>query len=100
VAHNPPTTSLPLLINVAAPCANVASPLASRPLPPPRPLTSPSPPAFTCAQEVANYLGMELGQRVIKKFADGEVYVQIQESIRGCDVFLAGANTRPHFSST
>ena len=28
---------------------------------------------------------MELGGRVIKKFADGEVYVQIQESIRGCD---------------
>ena len=26
-------------------------------------------------QEIANYLGMDLGNRVIKKFADGEVYV-------------------------
>ena len=28
------------------------------------------------------------GPRVCKRFADGELYVQIQESIRGCDVFL------------
>ena len=47
-------------------------------------------------QEIANYLGMELGKVVIKKFADGEVYVQIQESIRGCDVFLAWAATAFH----
>lgn len=40
------------------------------------------------ALEVAHYLGLELGEVKIKRFADGEVYVQIQESIRGCDVFL------------
>ncbi|GMH36258.1 hypothetical protein BSKO_04126 [Bryopsis sp. KO-2023] len=40
------------------------------------------------SQEVAHYLGLELGGVKIKRFADGEVYVQIQESIRGCDVFL------------
>ena len=38
---------------------------------------------------------MELGGRVIKKFADGEVYVQIQESIRGCDVFLVQPTCPP-----
>ena len=38
--------------------------------------------------EVASYLGLDLGQVRIKKFADGEIYVQVQESIRGCDVFL------------
>ncbi len=40
------------------------------------------------AREVARYLGMDLGPMVRKRFADGELYVQIQESIRGCDVYL------------
>lgn len=40
------------------------------------------------AQEVARYLGIDLGPMVRKRFADGEVYIQIQESIRGCDVYL------------
>jgi ribose-phosphate pyrophosphokinase len=40
------------------------------------------------AQEVARYLGIDLGPMVRKRFADGEIYVQIQESIRGCDVYL------------
>ena len=40
------------------------------------------------AQEVARYLGIDLGPMIRKKFADGELYIQIQESIRGCDVYL------------
>ncbi|PZV09694.1 MAG: phosphoribosylpyrophosphate synthetase [Leptolyngbya sp.] len=40
------------------------------------------------AREVARYLGLDLGPMVRKRFADGEVYIQIQESIRGCDVYL------------
>lgn len=40
------------------------------------------------SQEVARYLGMDLGPMVRKHFADGEIYIQIQESIRGCDVYL------------
>ncbi|MCP9910832.1 ribose-phosphate pyrophosphokinase-like domain-containing protein, partial [Cyanobium sp. BA20m-p-22] len=40
------------------------------------------------AREIAAYLGVPDGPRVIKRFADGEFYIQIQESIRGCDVFL------------
>jgi ribose-phosphate pyrophosphokinase len=40
------------------------------------------------AQEVAHYLGIDLGPMVRKRFADGELYIQIQESIRGCDVYL------------
>jgi len=40
------------------------------------------------SKEVANYLGLELGTIKSKRFADGEIYVQVQESIRGCDVFL------------
>ena len=40
------------------------------------------------AQEVARYLGLDLGPMIRKGFADGELYVQIQESIRGADVYL------------
>ncbi len=40
------------------------------------------------AQEVARYLGMDVGPMIRKRFADGELYIQIQESIRGCDVYL------------
>jgi len=30
-------------------------------------------------------MGLELGKIKIKRFADGETYVQLQESVRGCD---------------
>lgn len=47
------------------------------------------------AQEIARYLGMDLGPMVRKRFADGELYVQIQESIRGCDVYLIQPTCHP-----
>ena len=40
------------------------------------------------SREVARYLGIDLGPMVRKRFADGELYIQIQESIRGSDVYL------------
>lgn len=40
------------------------------------------------AMEVSRYLGIDLGPMIRKGFADGELYVQIQESIRGADVYL------------
>lgn len=47
------------------------------------------------AQEVARYLGMDLGPMLRKRFADGELYIQIQESIRGCDVYLIQPCCKP-----
>lgn len=47
------------------------------------------------AQEVARYLGMDLGPMVRKRFADGELYIQVQESIRGCDVYLMQPTCHP-----
>ncbi|KAG4393497.1 hypothetical protein GLYMA_03G100800v4 [Glycine max] len=47
------------------------------------------------AQEIACYLGLELGKIKIKRFADGEIYVQLQESVRGCDVFLVQPTCPP-----
>jgi ribose-phosphate pyrophosphokinase len=40
-------------------------------------------------------LGIELGKIKIKRFADGEIYVQLQESVRGCDVFLVQPTCPP-----
>lgn len=47
------------------------------------------------AQEIACYMGLELGGIKIKRFADGEIYVQLQESVRGCDVFLVQPTCPP-----
>jgi ribose-phosphate pyrophosphokinase len=47
------------------------------------------------AREIAGYLGVSDGPRVSKRFADGELYIQIQESIRGCDVFLVQPTCAP-----
>ena len=49
----------------------------------------------TLSEEIANYLGIGLGKATIKRFADGEIYVQIKESIRGSDVFLVQPTCPP-----
>ncbi|MFQ5840626.1 MAG: ribose-phosphate diphosphokinase, partial [Candidatus Methylomirabilales bacterium] len=40
------------------------------------------------AQEIAEYLGTCLGQAEVSQFADGEVFLQIDENVRGADVFV------------
>jgi ribose-phosphate pyrophosphokinase len=40
------------------------------------------------ADEVCAFLGLTRGQSVVTRFKDGECYVQIQENVRGCDVFV------------
>jgi ribose-phosphate pyrophosphokinase len=47
------------------------------------------------ADEVCNFLGMPRGQAQVTRFADGECYVQIQENVRGCDVFVVQPTCHP-----
>jgi len=47
------------------------------------------------AEEVCQFLGMPRGQAQVTRFADGECYVQIQENVRGCDVFAIQPTCRP-----
>ena len=47
------------------------------------------------AQELAEYLGTSVGPMIIKNFADGEIYVQVQQSIRGDDVFIVQPLSNP-----
>lgn len=39
-------------------------------------------------QEIAEYLGVRLGGINISRFANGEIFVRFEESIRGSDVFI------------
>src|SRR2546422_11084562 len=47
------------------------------------------------ADEVCAFLGMVRGQAMVRRFADGEAYVQIQENVRGADVFVMQPTCRP-----
>src|SRR5450755_2689392 len=49
----------------------------------------------TLADEVCRFLGMQRGQAQVIRFRDGECYVQIQENVRGADVFVMQPTCRP-----
>ena len=40
------------------------------------------------AEEIAGFLGVKLGESKLQRFADGEVYFQLLDNVRGTDVFL------------
>ncbi len=40
------------------------------------------------AEEIAGKLGLKLGREGLRKFSDGEVFCQIEENVRGADVFI------------
>jgi ribose-phosphate pyrophosphokinase len=46
------------------------------------------------AQQIADCLGKTLGKTLIEKFPDGEIGVQILESVRGRDVFIVQSTAR------
>src|ERR1700723_240876 len=46
-------------------------------------------------EEVCAFLGLTRGQALVTRFADGEAYVQIQENVRGADVFVIQPTFRP-----
>jgi len=47
------------------------------------------------AEGICQYLGIEMGQIEVSDFSDGEIFVQIQENIRGQDVFLVQSTCHP-----
>ena len=40
------------------------------------------------AKDIADILGIELGKSKVGKFSDGEISVDINETVRGADVFV------------
>ncbi len=47
------------------------------------------------AKKVGKYLNMQIGGATIQKFSDGEISVQIHESVRGQDVFIVQPTCAP-----
>ena len=47
------------------------------------------------AQEIANWLRLPLTKAVVRRFADMEIFVQIQENVRGSDVFIIQSTSFP-----
>lgn len=50
-------------------------------------------PAF--AEKVAEAAGTTVGKAMVKRFADGECQVEIQENVRGADVFVIQSTSSP-----
>ena len=49
----------------------------------------------TLALDIANHLGVELGEANLREFANGEIHCKYDISIRGCDVFIVQTHSSP-----
>ena len=47
------------------------------------------------AESIASHLGVDLCKATVNRFADGEVFVRIDENIRGADVFIVQPTNPP-----
>lgn len=47
------------------------------------------------AKEIVDILGLPLGQATVGRFSDGEISVNIPETVRGCDVFVVQSTSSP-----
>lgn len=47
------------------------------------------------AKKICQHLGLELGKLKLKQFSDGEIYLQIEENVRGMDVFVVQPTSTP-----
>jgi len=47
------------------------------------------------AQEIAKVIGVDLGRCSVNRFSDGEIQINIEESIRGCDVYVVQSTSDP-----
>ena len=47
------------------------------------------------AESICNYLNVPLGRATVKRFADQEIFVEIQENVRGEDVFVIQSTSFP-----
>jgi ribose-phosphate pyrophosphokinase len=56
---------------------------------------------FTCnsnpglAREIADHIGVPLGDAEVGKFSDGEIHVKLDESVRGSDVYVIQSTCHP-----
>jgi ribose-phosphate pyrophosphokinase len=47
------------------------------------------------AKQIADVVGVDLGKCSVTRFSDGEIQINIEESIRGCDVYIIQSTSGP-----
>lgn len=47
------------------------------------------------AESICNYLNIPLGNAIVRRFADQEIFVEIKENVRGEDVFIIQSTSYP-----
>lgn len=47
------------------------------------------------AERIANYLNIPLSDATVERFSDGEIFIEINENVRGHDVFIIQSTCRP-----
>lgn len=47
------------------------------------------------AEEIASHLGMSVSEADVRKFSDGEVFVELKENVRGTDAFVVQPTCTP-----
>ncbi|MEG2211988.1 MAG: ribose-phosphate pyrophosphokinase-like domain-containing protein, partial [Raoultibacter sp.] len=52
------------------------------------------------AEEIADCLGVALGNVKLEKFANGEIYARYLESVRGADVFIIQSVAGAHVNDS
>ncbi|WP_243388486.1 ribose-phosphate diphosphokinase [Bacillus kexueae] len=50
---------------------------------------------YDLAKQIADVVGVDLGKCSVTRFSDGEIQINIEESIRGCDVYVIQSTSAP-----
>lgn len=50
---------------------------------------------YPMAEEIADYLGLEVSRADVRKFSDGEIFIEIKENVRGTDAFIVQPTCTP-----
>jgi len=50
---------------------------------------------FAMSEEIAEHLGLEVSRADVRKFSDGEIFVEIRENVRGTDAFIVQPTCTP-----
>jgi ribose-phosphate pyrophosphokinase len=51
------------------------------------------------AENIAKLLGVKLAPRILERFPDGELHIEIQQSLRGADMYLIQPTCPPVMST-
>jgi len=50
---------------------------------------------FAMSEEIAEHLGLEVSRADVRKFSDGEIFIEIRENVRGTDAFIVQPTCTP-----